>query len=49
MKYFKYALCMVMGAGIAILVETYDDEIKCTCKKLMKKEQELMKNGLEMD
>ena len=49
MKYFKYALCMIMGASIAILVETYDKEIRCACDKMIKKEQKMLKNGLEME
>ena len=49
MKYFKYALCMVMGAGIAILVQTYEKELRCACHKMMKKEQELIENGLKME
>ncbi len=49
MKYLKYALCMMMGAGIAILVQTYDKEIKCACEKMMQKEREILKNGIEIE
>ena len=47
MKYFKYALCMMMGAGITILVQTYENEIKCLCQKISKKE--MFENGLKKE
>ena len=49
MKHIKGALYLFMGAGIALLVKTYEDEIKCMCKKMIKKEKELVENGLDFE
>ena len=49
MKCVKCAIYMALGAGIALTYKMYESEILCMCKKMMKKEQEILKDGLEIE
>ncbi len=40
---------MTMGAGLALAYKAYEKEITCLCKKMLKKEHELLENGLNLE
>ena len=49
MKNMKCLFYMMMGAGVALIYKKYEEEINCMCKKIMKKEKEIIEDGLELE
>ena len=45
----KYLIYMLMGAGIALIYKEYERDIKCMCDKMIQKEKEMLKEGLESE
>ena len=49
MKYCKSILFMALGAGVALMIDRYGSDIVCLCDKMMKKEKELVEDGLDLE
>ena len=49
MKCMKCVAYMAIGAGMALLYKMYESDILCMCKKIMKTEQEMLKDSLEIE
>ena len=49
MKHLNCLFYMAMGVGATLLFKAYENEIKCICQKMMKKEKELISDGLDLE
>ena len=45
----KCLLCIGTGMLLGILYKTYENQITCTCKKMMKLEKNMIENGLDIN
>ena len=49
MKCMKCALYMFIGASVALIYKSYEKEITHMCQKMIKKEKEMLEDGLELE
>ncbi len=49
MKYCNCILYMALGAAMVLVYQRYGREMVCLCDKAVKKEKEMIENGLDLE